>query len=227
MKSCLLVTVSVLLSCSSVDLQQVLFLLTSHFVWRTAPQTLSGSCGVSFSPPWPLGAAPQVPACKRKFGNISKSHTGTCVSEALAHDLMYGTSNIGAMPLVNLDHCCYVRPLLVVCSDLRGGSMQVGQPHVCRVLRGGEFVHGWNKTVSLLVHVVQEAEHAEVRPDAHSELCLCVSIVLRTILLLLPGVYKRSNDEQRGETVWVCCRIETRGVQDPAWELWRVSQQWL
>lgn len=70
------ITMSVLHSCSPVEFQQLLYLLTFRFVWRTAPRTLSGSCGVSSSLLGPLGAAPQVPVCKRKFGSISKSHTG-------------------------------------------------------------------------------------------------------------------------------------------------------
>lgn len=48
--------------------------------------------------------------------------------------------------------------------------MEVGQPHVCRVLGWRELVHRGNETV--LVQVVQEAQHAEVGAHGDRELCL-------------------------------------------------------
>lgn len=68
---------------------------------------------------------------------------------------------------------------------LRGGGVQVGQSHVRCVLRRRQFIHGRNETVGILVHVLQEAEHAEVGADAHAELRLRVAVVLRAVLFLL------------------------------------------
>lgn len=48
------------------NLSKFLLLFTFRFVSRTGPRTLSGSCGASSSPLAPLGAAPRVPAWKRK-----------------------------------------------------------------------------------------------------------------------------------------------------------------
>lgn len=63
--------------------------------------------------------------------------------------------------------------------DLRGGGVQVGQPHVGGVLGGRQLVHWRDEAVRLLVHVVQEADDADVGPHAHrGELRLCVSVVL-------------------------------------------------
>lgn len=76
--------------------------------------------------------------------------------------------------------------------------MQVGQPHVRRGLGGCEFVHGRDESVRLLVHVLQEAEHAEVGPHRHAELRLGVSVVLRAVLLLLRGHEAASAGEETG-----------------------------
>lgn len=63
--------------------------------------------------------------------------------------------------------------------DLRGGGVQVGQPHVGVVLGGGQLVHWRDEAVRLLVHVVQEADDADVGSHAHrGELRLGVSVVL-------------------------------------------------
>lgn len=68
--------------------------------------------------------------------------------------------------------------------DLRGGGVQVGQPHVRR-LRRGQLIHGRNEAVHVFVYVVQEAEHADVGVDAHGELRLGVPVVLGAVLFLL------------------------------------------
>lgn len=81
-------------------------------------------------------------------------------------------------------------------TGLRGGGVEVGQSHVRR-LRRGQFIHGRNETVRVFLHVVQEAEHAEVGADAHRELRLRVPVVLGAVLLLLRE--KRDvSDMQRG-----------------------------
>lgn len=83
---------------------------------------------------------------------------------------------------------------------LRGGGVQVGQPHVGGVLGRGQLVHGRDEAVRLLVHVVQEADDADVGPHAHrGELRLGVSVVLRAVLLLLRGSRRRQRDDNADE----------------------------
>ena len=74
--------------------------------------------------------------------------------------------------------------------------MQVGQPHVCCVLRRRKFVHGRNETVRFLVHVLQEADDADLGLHAHCELRLRVPVVLRAVLFLLQE-HKRSQVKGR------------------------------
>lgn len=100
-------------------------------------------------------------------------------------------------------HCLRWRGL-----DLRGGGVQVGQPHVGGVPGGGQLVHWRDEAVRLLVHVLQEADDADIRPHTHSgELRLGVSVVLGSVLLLLRG----SQKGQRGTT-----KTTTRGNKEGA-----------
>lgn len=79
-------------------------------------------------------------------------------------------------------------------AGLRGGRVQVGQPHVRRALRRRQFVHGRNETVRVLLHVLQEAEHADVGAHAHVELRLRVPVVLGAVLFLLREKTRVSDD---------------------------------
>lgn len=87
---------------------------------------------------------------------------------------------------------------------LRGGRVQVGQSHVRCVLRRRQFIHGRNETVGVLLHVVQEAEHADVGADAHAELRLRVAVVLRAVLFLLEEEGEEMCQQRPGGLGCVC-----------------------
>ena len=102
-------------------------------------------------------------------------------------------------------------------TDLRGGGMQVGQPHVRRVLRRRKFVHGRNETVRFLVHVLQEADDADLGLHAHCELRLRVPVVLRAVLFLLQE-HKRSHVNRAAavsKTSTSCCGVKNPPKKPP------------
>ena len=121
----------------------------------------------------------------------------------------------------------HVRIVFSVFSDLHGGRVQVGQPHVCRVLRGWQVVHRWDETVCFLLHVVQEAEHTEVWPDGDGELRLGVPVVLWAVLLLLQK-HKEVKLWPEGDEATSCCGVTSepsRLKHRSAWGSCSVSPQ--
>lgn len=103
-------------------------------------------------------------------------------------------------------------------TGLRGGGVEVGQSHVRR-LRRGQLIHGRNETVRVFLHVVQEAEHAEVGADAHRELRLRVPVVLGSVLFLLREKRDVSDIQTRLRCGTVSVQLLAGGIC--------VSQPWL
>lgn len=185
--------------------------LTFRFVWRTAPQTLSGSCGVSSSPLGPPGAAPPVPAWKSEGKKI-------CLGNRTLTERRRDTRGRARDSEARFECVCLLKTVAVTTeaflkASLRGGGVQVGQSHVRGVLRRRQFIHGRNEPVCVFLHVVQEAEHADVGADAHAELRFGVAVVLRAVLFLLRET-KCVNYDQHG------CTVAPPGSSDQQGAVW-------